>query len=228
MLKNPQPLPQPEIHGILFDAEGVVIDTEPIWDESQKQFLSRRGISYERTKLKPLLSGRTLAEGCAIMQSLYSYPGRIEDHIEERRKLMLNLMSTQTSFIEGFQPFWEEIRAHYKAALATAMDVELFDIVDRRLGLRALFQGNVSTLRDVQFRSKPNPDLFLYAANKLGLPSNRCAVIEDAPLGIKGALNAGMLAVGLTTTYEAGLLSEAHWICSSFKEIAANLRSLRL
>jgi beta-phosphoglucomutase len=207
------------IRGILFDAEGVVIDTEVAWDEAQEQFLARRGIPYERLRLKPLLSGRTLAEGAAVMQNMYQYQGDIESQVQERRALIRNLVSGKVNFISGFKSFFHTVQANFDVALATAMDVELFELADARLELTSLFKGNVVTLRDVNFRSKPQPDLFLCAARLLGIPPALCAVIEDAPLGIRAALNAGMFAVGLTTTYDATMLHEAHLICSSFQEI---------
>lgn len=216
----------PLIRGILFDAEGVVIDTEAAWDAAQEQFLARRGIVYERSKLKPLLSGRTLAEGAVIMQDMYRYQGDIASHVEERRALMRDLIANRTGFIPGFELFFSKIKDRYLVALATAMDVELFDLVDQRLNLTALFNSQVITLRDVHFKSKPNPDLFLCAAKSLNLSPALFAVIEDAPLGVKAAINAGMFAIALTTTYNGSLLAEAHLICSSFEEIFAALQPL--
>ena len=101
----------PPIRGILFDAEGVVIDTEPAWDEAQRQFLAKRGISYERAKLKPLLSGRTLLEGALLMQQLYGYEGDVASHAEERRGLMRRLVSVRTEFVAGFDSFFSAVRA---------------------------------------------------------------------------------------------------------------------
>jgi beta-phosphoglucomutase len=212
------------IRGILCDAEGVTIDTEAVWDEAQKLFLERRGIKYDRAQLKPLLSGRTLAEGESIMHGLYHYSGDLAANVEERRALVRQLLSARTKFIPGFESFFATVSRTHAVALATAMDVELFALVDERLGLTRLFNGHVVTLPEVAFRSKPNPDLFLCAARKLGLAPANCAVIEDAPLGIRAAVNAGMVAIALTTTYDASLLTEADAICSSFPEVLAALR----
>jgi beta-phosphoglucomutase len=159
------------------------------------------------------------------MRDMYKYHGDVASHVHERRALMRELVSVQTKFMVGFERFFAAIRAEYDVALATAMDVELFDLVDDGLGLTRLFGGNVITLREVAFKSKPNPDLFLCAAERLGLSPALCIVIEDAPLGIKAALKAGMFAIALTTTYDAGLLREANVICSSFDEILTALKT---
>jgi beta-phosphoglucomutase len=212
---------RPELRAVIFDAEGVVIDTEAAWDKAQKEFLSRRGIIYDRAKVKPLLSGRSLAEGTVIMQDLYRFKGDVNSQIEERRELVREFVSRQTRFVDGVESFLTTIRNEYEVALATAMDPELFAIADRMLELTKLFKGNVVTLRDVEYRAKPSPDLFLCAASRLGVSPEQCAVIEDAPLGIEAALNANMYVIGLATTYDPRLLQTADLVCNSFNEISA-------
>ena len=66
------------IDTIIFDAEGIVIDTETIWDKGQAIFLQRRGFVYDRERIKPLLTGRTLAEGVEIMRQAYRFDGDTE------------------------------------------------------------------------------------------------------------------------------------------------------
>ncbi|NES22866.1 MAG: hypothetical protein F6K41_29075, partial [Symploca sp. SIO3E6] len=59
------------IQAIIFDAEGVVLDTEPIWDEEQTVFLSRQGILYERHAVKHMVAGRSLKESTEILMDFY-------------------------------------------------------------------------------------------------------------------------------------------------------------
>ena len=61
------------IDTIIFDAEGIVIDTEAVWDKGQEIFLQRRGFVYDRERIKPLLTGRTLAEGVEVMKQVYQF-----------------------------------------------------------------------------------------------------------------------------------------------------------
>ena len=58
---------------IIFDAEGVIFDSEPVWDRAQLEFLRRRGVIYRREQLKPLLTGRSLIEGVRVMQEMYRF-----------------------------------------------------------------------------------------------------------------------------------------------------------
>jgi len=204
---------------IIFDAEGVVIDTESIWDLGQQIFLRRRGIDYDRGKIKHLLTGRSLAEGAAVMQGKYGFPGDPEELGQERLAIVKDLFRRQVKFIPGFEEFFSRVRSSYKTCVATAISKELLDIVDQRLGLSKLFQDRIFTLTHVANRSKPNPDLFLFAAAQLNSDPQTCVVIEDSPYGIEAAKRAKMKCIGLATTYDSEKLTGADLIVAHYAEI---------
>lgn len=207
------------IDTIIFDGEGVVIDTEGVWDRAQEEFLSRRGRAYDRERIKPLLTGRSSREGMKVLKREYGLSGDVEHLARERLALVRGSVAGEVLFIEGFLDFFEKIRSRYKSCIATAMDVGLLRLADDRLGLSKLFGERIFTLEDVGHRSKPDPALFLFAARALDSPVQRCLVIEDSPLGIEAAGRAGMRSVGLTTTYERDALSKADRVVSSFAEL---------
>ena len=207
------------IDTIIFDAEGVVIDTEAIWDKGQEIFLRRRGFVYDRERIKPLLTGRTLAEGAEIMKQAYSFEGDTETLAQERADVVRELFIHETSFINGFLQFYESVRSRYKTCIATSMDRDLLKFVDQRLNLSALFENRIYTLDKVGYRSKPNPDIFLYAAQQLGSSPKNCVVIEDAPHGIDAAKSADMWCIAITTTYDPGKLEKADFVVSAYTNI---------
>ncbi|MFA7238917.1 MAG: HAD family phosphatase [Sulfuricellaceae bacterium] len=213
------------IEAIIFDCEGVIIDTETIWDKGQEEFLRRRGFVYDRSRIKHLLTGTSMQDGVMVLQKEYGFLGNIEAQAEERIAIVRDLFSSEVEFIPGFLEFFLKANQIYKTSIATAMPSELLNLVDRRLHLSELFSGLVFTLADVNFRAKPNPDLFEYAAKKMEIPTNRCLVIEDAPHGIEAARKAGMKSIALATTYERTMLinSGADWIANSFAEITSLL-----
>jgi HAD superfamily hydrolase (TIGR01509 family) len=204
---------------IIFDAEGVVFDTEPVWDRAQVEFLRRRGIVYQREKLKPLLTGRSLIEGVWVMQELYGFPGEPEVLAQERRVLVKDFLTTGVNFITGFEDFYQQVAKKYKVCIATAMDRALFRIVESALSLRIFFAENMFFIEDVQGKGKPQPDIFLYAAKRLHSLVEECVVIEDAPLGIEAAKRAGMQCVALTTTYERDKLQRADFVVEGFVQL---------
>jgi len=207
------------IDTIIFDAEGIVIDTETIWDKGQAIFLQRRGFVYDRERIKPLLTGRTLAEGVEVMRQAYRFDGDTEVLARERADIVRELFIHETAFIEGFLPFYESVRNRYKTCVATAMDQDLLKLVDQHLNLSALFENRIYTLDKVGYRSKPNPDIFLYAAQQLGSAPEHCVVIEDAPHGIDAAKSAGMCCIAISTTYDPGKLQKADFVVNAYAEI---------
>ena len=207
------------IDTIIFDGEGIVVDTETIWDKGQEEFLRRRGFVYDRERIKPLLTGRSLAEGVEVMKQEYKFEGDTEVLARERADIVRELFAHEVRFIEGFLEFFESVRGLYKTCIATAMDQGLLELVDHQLGLSALFENRIYTLVDVGHRSKPNPDIFLYAAQQLRSSPENCVVIQDAPHGIDAAKRAGMRCIAISTTYDCEKLQNADVVVNSYSEI---------
>jgi len=207
------------IDTIIFDAEGVVVDTECIWDKGQEEFLKRRGFVYDRAQVKPLLTGRSLVEGVRAMQQFYGFGGDPAELARERFEIVKDHMAEGVKFIDGFQTFFERVRATYKTCIASAMSEELMAIVDRVLGLSALFGGDkIFTLVHVNYVSKPDPALFVHAARQLQSAPEQCLVIEDAPFGVEAAHRAHMKCIGLATTYEPDQLAAADLVARSYDD----------
>jgi beta-phosphoglucomutase len=209
---------------VIFDAEGVVVDTEPIWDRAQEEFLGRRGLRYDREKTKHLLSGKSQAEAIEILKAECGLTGDVPSLIEERLELVRRRLEEAVEFVPGFCAFFKGIQASRRTAVATAMPGDLLAVVDARLGLSKLFSGHVYSLAVLGLRSKPNPDIFLHAAGRLGVRPEDCVVIEDAPHGVEAARRAGMKCIALATTYDRSLLSRADAVVDSFAQL--NLAAL--
>ncbi|UCH15677.1 MAG: HAD family phosphatase [Bacteroidales bacterium] len=210
------------IDTIIFDNEGVIADTEPAWDKEQEIFLGRRGIKYNKERTKHLLSGKSIPDGVRILKKEYNLTGDEIAMSEERYAIIKKLLETDVYFVEGFMDFYRLVKLKYKTCIATSMDEDLLKILDRQLKLSELFRGSIYTLKQVQNKSKPCPDIFLYAANKLNSRPGNCIVIEDSPNGIEAAINAGMKCIGLATTYTGEKLKNADLIVKSFDEIDLN------
>ena len=207
------------IDTIIFDADGVVIDSEALWDAGQKEFLRRRGCTYDRETVKPLLTGRSVADGVRVMQEVYGFAGDVEKLAIERIKIMKYLFSNNLSFMENFKDFYHTVKAKYKTCIATAMDSDLLSLADERLGLAKLFRGNLYSIAEVGYVAKPQPDIFLHAARRLGAQVKQCLVIEDAPLGVEAAKRAGMQCIALTTTYRREQLTQADLVVDGYTQI---------
>lgn len=208
-----------KITTIIFDADGVVVDSEKIWDAAQVEFSRRLGIPYERARLKPLLAGRSQVEAIEILKVEYGIAGNTQMLAAQRTELVKREFENGVEFVPGFREFFQRIQADYKTCIATSMPEELLAVVDQRLELSKLFGDRIFSLISVGYRSKPNPDLFLHTASQLDATPANCLVIEDAPHGIEAARRAGMKCVALTTTFDRHLLSRADRVVESFGQI---------
>ena len=207
------------IDTIIFDAEGVVFDSQTLWDRGQVEFLGRREIRYDRETIKHLLTGRSLIEGARVMQEVYGFPGDPEELANERLAIMKKLLKNNLSFLDGFVSFYHSVKEGYKTCIATSLATELLCIAENTLNLSDVFSGNVFSIKDVGGVGKPQPDIFLYAAERLKSPTKNCLVIEDAPLGVEAAKRAGMQCVALTTTYRRDKLRQADLVVDTFAQI---------
>jgi beta-phosphoglucomutase-like phosphatase (HAD superfamily) len=204
---------------IIFDLDGVILDSEKIWDRGQEIFFGRRGLRYERDRIKPLMSGQSILAGARIMKESFSLPEPPEEIARERVEIVRSLFQGEIPYVAGFEAFFEAVRGDFRTCVATAMEASLLDMVDAKLGLRKRFGGHVYSVADVGHVGKPEPDLFLHAAAQLQAMPVRCLVIEDSPNGIEAARRAGMRCAALTTTYGRERLTGADTIVDSFAQI---------
>lgn len=209
------------IDTIIFDLDGVIIDTEILWDKSQTEFLRQLGCIYEREKIKHLITGTSMIDGIRILQKVYAFSGNPEELVGMRIAITKEFFKNEISFMRGFEEFFERMKnKNYKMAIGTALDKELLEIVDEKLNLSKMFNGSVCCIQDVGNLSKPNPAIFLHAAKLVGSLPESCVVIEDGPRGIEAAINAGMRNIGITTTYTKEKLEDADFVVNSFNQIS--------
>jgi len=207
------------IDTIIFDADGVILDSEKLWDKGQEEFLKRRGFEYHRDKLKHLMTSTSPAEGVLVMQKHYGFTGDPDVLARERIEIVRSLFETELAMMEGFFEYFSSIKNTHKTCIATSLDNELLAIADNKLGLAGLFGPYIFTIAQVGHRGKPDPAIFLYAAQQLGSRPEQCLVIEDSPYGITAAKRAGMRCIGLATTYGQEMLSQADVVVQRFDQI---------
>ncbi|MEA2603656.1 MAG: hypothetical protein QOF89_4648 [Acidobacteriota bacterium] len=208
------------LQAILFDCDGVVLDSELLWDRAEAEFLGRRGIAFDAARTKPLITGLGLTASLLLLQEQYGIEGEVDALGQERLEIVRQLFEREVRFTDGFLEFFaERVQGRYATCIATSMTAELFAVADHRLGISRLFEGRVYFPSHVGGRAKPEPDLFLYAAAQLGAPPERCLVIEDSPRGIEAAHRAGMKVIGLATTHPKELIANADVVVGSFAEI---------
>jgi HAD superfamily hydrolase (TIGR01509 family) len=208
------------LKAVIFDADGVIIDSERIWDLAQEEFLRRRGIPYERERVKLICTANSPVGAIKALQEIYGFQGDPEQMSEERLAIVRgHYQKSGIPLVPGFTEFHEKVKDRYLTAVATAMEQGLMDMVVGKLGLRKYFGDHIYSIAEIGYVPKPNPDIFLYAAKKLGVKPGDCLVIEDSPNGIEAARRAGMRCAALTTTFGRERLEGADQVCGGFEEI---------
>lgn len=208
------------LRAIIFDADGVIIDSERIWDLAQEEFLRRRGIAYERERVKLLCTANSPVGAIRALQRLYGFDGDPEALSDERLAIVReHYLKDGIPLVPGFLEFFAKVKDRYRTAVATAMDQGLLALVVERLGLKKLFGEHIYSIAEIGYVPKPRPDIFLYAAGKLGIEPEQCLVIEDSPNGIEAARRAKMRCIALTTTFGRERLAGAEQVVDGFEEI---------
>jgi HAD superfamily hydrolase (TIGR01509 family) len=185
--------PDAPIEALIFDMDGLLVDSEPLAEVAMVDFLNRYG-HERRTEVMGKLLGRRLPEAVAIVAEAYELPGSVDALVQEYDTLRLDALRGRVQPMPGAQ----EIIAFgkdkgLKLALATSGQRSHADVSLAETGLAGNFLAEV-TGNDVE-RGKPAPDLFLLAAKRIGVDPARCVVLEDAPPGIAAAEAAGMRSI---------------------------------
>ena len=144
----------------------------------------------------------------------------IDEIFNRQRSLFKNLSLKNIEFLDGFLPFFTEVKGHkLKTGIATNATSKTVLVIAEALSLEKLFGKHIYTISDVKHISKPDPTLYLHAAEKLSAAPNRCIAIEDSPCGIAAAKNAGMFCIGLNSAGIKEKLAMADMIVDTYSEI---------
>lgn len=209
-----------DVDALIFDCEGVVLDTEGIWDRGYEILFDRREMRYDPSETKHVIGGRALIDIAGIMRRDYGFKESPKEIESEILGIMEGLFSTELRYIPGFKDFYRtQVLGSKKSAVATAMYDQLMKIADAKTGILDLFDRRVYTIAQVGNVGKPDPAIFNYAAKMIGADPKRTVGVEDSPHGIEAIKRAGMYAIALTTTYDKSKLMAADMIVDSYREI---------
>jgi HAD superfamily hydrolase (TIGR01549 family) len=189
----------------IFDIDGTIIDSMPFHTRSWEVFLARRGMPTVGEDFFRRTAGRT---GIEVMRELFGTLTDDDAHAMTREKesIYRELVAPAFREIAGFTAFARAAKAAgVRVACATAGDPDNIDFALGGLKMHGFFDAAVGA-HDVA-RGKPEPDLFLLAAKRMGMRPAECLVFEDAPLGIEAARRAGMRAVAIASTVPADELA---------------------
>jgi HAD superfamily hydrolase (TIGR01509 family) len=175
---------------LIFDMDGLLVDSEPIAAVAMERFLARRMLDADPDLYLQLL-GRRLPEAMRIVKDWYGLDGEHADLTEEYGALRLAALKEGLPAMPGaFEMIAWARELGIPRALATSSFRSHADVGIAAAGIGGLFDAEATG--DEVEHGKPAPDLFLLAASRLGADPARCLVFEDAPAGVAAGKAAGM------------------------------------
>jgi HAD superfamily hydrolase (TIGR01509 family) len=182
------------IGAVVFDLDGVIIDSEQLWDEVREGLARERGGRWSERAQADMM-GMSSTEWSRYLHEVIGLPEPPEEINREVARRMLACYSEHLPLIDGAVDAVKRLAAHWPLGVASSSNRGVIDHVLELSGLAAFFNVTVSS-EEVE-RGKPAPDVYLEAAGRLGAEPSRSVAIEDSASGIRSAHAAGMPLVAI-------------------------------
>jgi beta-phosphoglucomutase len=181
---------------LVFDLDGVIVDSMPVHQRAWRQYLQSIGVNDEN--LVARMHGQRNDEIVRDFLGPAATAEEVFEHGAAKERLFREMMGEglREALVPGIA-VWLTRTAGLPVALATNAERANIDFVLDRAGLRSYFPVIVDGSQVA--RPKPAPDVYLRAARELGIPPRHCIVFEDSPVGVESARAAGMRVVGVLT-----------------------------
>jgi HAD superfamily hydrolase (TIGR01509 family) len=177
------------VEAVVFDLDGVLIQTEEVWDEVREQYVRERGGRYDAEAQRAMM-GMSSTEWSRFLHDELGVPDEPEAISAEVVRRMEARYRERLPLIDGAVEAVQRLAARWPLGLASSSNRPLIDAVLELAGLAEYFRATVSS--EEVARGKPAPDVYLETARRLGVAPDRCAAIEDSHSGIRSAKAAGM------------------------------------
>jgi HAD superfamily hydrolase (TIGR01509 family) len=182
------------IEAVVFDLDGVVVDSEQVWDEVRERLARERGGRWH-PRAQADMMGMSSPEWSRYMHDVIGLPDEPEAINDEVVRRLLERYREELPLIDGAVDAIRRLAGRFRLGVASSSNRQVIDVVLAEAGIDGLFEATVSS-EEVE-RGKPAPDVYLEAARRLGLAATRCAAIEDSANGLRSARAAGMYVVAI-------------------------------
>jgi len=177
------------IRAVVFDLDGVLLDSEEVWDDVREELARERGGRWHEGAQRDMM-GMSSPEWSRYMQTKLGVPDPPEEISAEVVRRLEALYRERLPAVPGARQAVERLAEHWPLGVASSSNRELIDLSLELLGVADKFAATVSS--EEVARGKPAPDVYLEAARRLGAQPTEAAAIEDSHNGILAAKAAGM------------------------------------
>ena len=211
------------IEAVVFDLDGVLLDTEEVWDEARRELSDERGGRWPPDAQRAMM-GMSSPQWSQYMHDVVGVPDTPEEISAEVVKRLEGLYRKRLPLIEGALDAVRRIGARWPLGIASSSNRPLIDLFLELTGTRDLFAATVSS--EEVSGGKPLPDVYLEAARRLDVDPRACAAIEDSENGIRSAASAAMRVVAIPNRVfppSAEALALAQVVLGSLDELTVEL-----
>lgn len=203
---------------VIFDCDGVLVDSEIITNRVFASMLNELGIPVTIDDMFEQFVGRSMAQCLELVAALLGHEVP-NDFVQEYYARTRASLETELKAVSGIELVLDALKVPY--CVASSGGHEKMRITLGITGLLPRFEGKLFSVSEVA-NGKPAPDVFLYAASKFGISPAACAVVEDTPTGVAAGVAAGMVVFGYSALTPARRLSDAgaHYIFSKMSELS--------
>jgi HAD superfamily hydrolase (TIGR01509 family) len=222
-MTHPPSVTPPSLAAIVFDLDGVLIDSEAVWDDARRTVVAQAGGHWQPAATRAMMGmssgewSRYLHEQLAVPLTPEEINGRVVARVLDRYRHDLPLLPGAVAAVNRLADTWP-------LGLASSANRPVIDTVLERSGLAPRFAATVSS--DEVARGKPAPDVYLAAARKLNVDPAAAAAVEDSTNGLRSGAAAGMLVIAVPNRDyppEDGALALADLVVPSLEELTPAL-----
>jgi HAD superfamily hydrolase (TIGR01509 family) len=208
------------MRSVIFDLDGVLADSEPWWNEIDAKLLAEYGVAYRGEYHRNVL-GVSYRLACEFYKKTFGLSASVEELMRRRGEIATEFFANRIDLFPSVKPVLKELRQmNLRLAVATSSLTASARPFLARHELTGFFDV-VVTGEEVE-RGKPAPDIYLSAAEKLGVPADACLVVEDALSGVAAAKAAKMRVAAIPDTRFVDpreYAKQADYVLSSLSEL---------
>ena len=182
------------IEAVVFDLDGVLLQSEEVWDAVREDYVRERGGRYD-AEVQRAMMGMSAPEWSAYLHAEAGVPDDADTINRDVVERMLEAYRRELPLLPGAAEAVRRTAAAFPLGLASSSNREIFEAVLELAGLSGCFRATVSS--EEVARGKPAPDVYLEAARRLGIEPEACAAVEDSHAGIASAKAAGMRVIAI-------------------------------
>ena len=198
---------------VVFDCDGLLVDTEPCWTVAETEVYARRGLTFGPAE-KEFLLGRSIEAVGEELAKTFDEPGQAAAIGAELQLLTAEVIAAEAEPMPGAHELVELIAARVPVAVASNSSRHLLRTALQRGGFGDAF--SVSVAGDEVERPKPAPDIYLLACERLGAKPQNSLAFEDSATGARSALGAGLRLISVPTFLRPDFPGD--WVLPSLKD----------